>query len=73
MWLPSRDLPGNPDPGMGSNTFPVQKPSKMALKGRLQWTCLLCRDSDPGSGLDAGPRKGCPRHGKGDHVKKVRV
>lgn len=58
---------------MGSNTLPAQKALKGPPKGRLRWTCLLCRDLDPAAGQDAGPRKGCKVHGKGDFVKKVRV
>lgn len=58
---------------MGSNTSAAQKPSKRPLVGRLRWTCLLCREEPGNLGLDAGPRKGCPTHGKGDHVKRVRV
>ncbi len=53
--------------------MPAQKPSKTALKGRLRYACLLCRDLDPAGGLDAGPRKGCKVHGRGDFIKKVRV
>lgn len=73
MWLVPRDLPENPDPGTGSTTFLAQKPSKMVAKGRLRYVCLLCREESPGAGLDAGPRKGCKRHGRGDFIKKVRV
>ncbi len=70
-WLPSRDLPENSLPAEGCPAFPVQRPSQGPPKGRLRWTCLLCRDLDPGSGTDAGPRKGCKVHGTGTFIKKV--
>jgi len=53
--------------------LPAQKALKRPPKGRLRWTCLLCRDLDPAMGQDAGPRKGCKVHGKGDFIKKVRA
>ena len=73
MWLPSHNPSRNPDTGTGSNTLTAQKPSTRSPLGRLRYACLLCREEPGNLGLDAGPRKGCPKHGRGSHIQKIRV
>ena len=46
---------------------------KAEVKRRSPSKGDLFADLDPAAGLDAGPRKGCKVHGKGDFIKKVRV